>query len=349
MKFSIIIPVHNGEKFLNECMDSALAQKGDFETELVVVENGSTDGSASICDEYAAGHGNIRVFHEGRVGAYEARRIGMWNAEGDYLVFLDSDDALKEGALEALAGAVAKDLPEVVLYNAENMGSEGALKFSFPFKEDRIYSGEHKRAFYDLMCLGDSLNALWNKSLKKSLVDRIVAEDNRDTPGMFNHGEDLTQTAQILDKAESILFLNGSLYLYRKDNSSGLTTAYYPDYFDQQIFAWQQLEHYAKNWQRRDGEYDEVISKRKTLTCSIGVSTLLNADCPWKELKTELDAIMRKPFYREYVGGELPLWAPEEACYVHDIQTGDDPYRKLLLDCMMLRLKRSIKRLLGRK
>lgn len=349
MKFSIIIPVHNGEKYLNECMDSALAQKGDFETELVVIENGSTDGSVAICDEYAARHENIRVFHEGKVGAYEARRIGMRSAEGDYLVFLDSDDALKEGALEVLAKAVVKDLPEVVLYNAENMGSEGTLKFSFPFNEDEIYSGDHKRAFYDVMCLGDSLNALWNKSLKKSLVTRIVAEENRDTPGMFNHGEDLTQTAQILDEAKSILFLNRPLYLYRKDNSNGLTTAYYPDYFDQQIFAWQQLEKYEKKWQKRDGEYDEVINKRKTLTCCIGMNTLINSECPWNELKTELDAMIRKPFYREYVGGELPLWAPEEACYVHDIQTDEDAYRKLLLYCRKLRIKRSIKRLLGRK
>ena len=51
MKFSVIIPLHNGERYLKECLDSALAQKGDFELELVVVENGSKDGSAKICDE----------------------------------------------------------------------------------------------------------------------------------------------------------------------------------------------------------------------------------------------------------------------------------------------------------
>ena len=219
MKFSVIIPVHNGEKYLNECLDSVLAQKGDFETELVVVENGSTDNSAAICDDYAARHSEVKVFRQQALGAYEGRRRGMTQATGDYLVFLDCDDALKDGALEILAGAVLKDDPEVVLYNAENMGSEGTLKFSFPFTDGNLYRGDRKREFYDVMCAGDSLNAMWNKCLKKSLADRIVSVDDPDTPGMFNHGEDLTQTAQILDEAKSILFINKALVSYRKDNA----------------------------------------------------------------------------------------------------------------------------------
>ena len=89
MKFSVIIPVHNGEKFLNECLDSVLAQKGDFETELVVIENGSTDGSAGICNDYAARHSEVKVFSQEALGAYEGRRRGMRQATGDYLVFLD--------------------------------------------------------------------------------------------------------------------------------------------------------------------------------------------------------------------------------------------------------------------
>ncbi|WP_022765790.1 glycosyltransferase family 2 protein [Butyrivibrio sp. XPD2006] len=349
MKFSVIIPVHNGEKYLNECLDSVLAQKGDFETELVVIENGSTDGSAAICDDYAARHSEVKVFRQEALGAYEGRRRGMRQATGDYLVFLDCDDALKEGALETLAGAVSGDDPDVVLYNAENMGSEGTLKFSFPFTDGTLYLGDRKREFYDVMCAGDSLNAMWNKSLKKSLADRLISEDDPDTPGMFNHGEDLTQTAQILDEARSILFINKALISYRKDNSGGLTTGYYPAYIEQQEYAWKKLLGYSKKWQKRDNEYDKVIGKRMALTCTITVSKLLKSALPWKSVRSELDTLIRKPFYRKYAGGELPMWAPQEASLVHDLQMSDDPYKALLAYSKKLRIKRGIKKLLGRK
>ena len=347
MKFSVIIPVHNGEKYLNECIDSALAQKGDFERELVVVENGSTDGSGAICDEYAEKCDAVKVFHVGSLGAYEARRYGMRKASGDHLVFLDADDALKDKALETLNESALKDDAEVILYNAENMGSEGALKFSFPFTDGHLYSGDRLREFYDIMCAGDSLNAMWNKCLKKSLADRIVSVDDPDTPGMFNHGEDLTQTAQILDEAKSILFINKALVSYRKDNAGGLTTAYFPQYIEQQDFAWKKLIGYAEKWQKRADEYKTVITKRMALTCTITMNKLIKSDMPWKDLKEEIDTLIRKPFYRQYVGGELPMWAPQEACFVHDLQTSDDPYKKLLAYGRKLRIKRSIKRIIN--
>ena len=348
MKFSIIIPVHNCEKYLDKCIESALAQKGDFEKELIIIENGSDDNSGLICDKYAKEHDNIAVFHEGKLGAYKARRVGMKRATGDYVVFLDADDALKDNALENLEQAT-ENLPEVILYNAQNMGEEEGMKFSFPFSENHLYLESDKKAFYDLMCLGDSLNALWNKCLKRSLVERIISIENPDVPGMFNHGEDLTQTAQILDEAKSILFINKALYEYRKDNSGGLTTNYSPQYINQQEFAWKQLLHYAGKWQKTEGEYENVIVKRMALTCTIAITYLLKSSLSWNDLKEELDTIIRKPFYRQYANGELPVWAPEEACYVHKLQMSDNPYKKLLADAGKIRIKRRIKTILGRK
>ena len=85
------------------------------------------------------------------------------------------------------------------------------------------------------------------------------------------------------------------------------------------------------------------------LTCTIAITYLLKSSLSWNDLKEELDTIIRKPFYRQYANGELPVWAPEEACYVHGLQMSDDPYKKLLADAGKIRIKRRIKTILGRK
>jgi glycosyltransferase involved in cell wall biosynthesis len=350
MKFSVIIPLHNGERYLKECLDSALAQKGDFELELVVVENGSKDGSAKICDEDAGRDDRIKDFHEGRIGAYEARRVGMRKASGDYVFFLDADDALKEGALQKLVGMVKALLPEIILYNAENMTDKGRAKFNFPFESGSVYSGSKKKAFYDVMCQGDSLNALWNKGLCGDLAKRVsnTPEDEL-YKGILNHGEDLVQTAQILDMAKSIVFVNEILYCYRNDNEGGLTTGYYEELFDEQEYAWSRLLHYASGWTDKEGEYEDIINARKALTCTIGVKRLIFSDLSLGEIKKRLLDIFALEFYREYAGKELPAWACEEDRSIHELQVSGDGCNALISCCRKRRLKLSVKKLLGRK
>ena len=90
-KLSVIVPVYNTEKYLRECVDSILAQTfTDFE--LILVDDGSTDGSGAICDEYAGKDSRIRVIHQENGGATLARRSGVRIAQGEYVAFVDSDD-----------------------------------------------------------------------------------------------------------------------------------------------------------------------------------------------------------------------------------------------------------------
>lgn len=90
-KISVIVPVYNTEKYLHRCIDSILAQTfTDFE--LLLIDDGSTDDSGDICDEYASLDKRIKVFHKENGGASSARNLGLDNACGNYLIFLDSDD-----------------------------------------------------------------------------------------------------------------------------------------------------------------------------------------------------------------------------------------------------------------
>lgn len=100
-KISVIVPVYNAEKYLRECIDSILAQTfTDFE--LVLVDDGSPDNCGAICDEYAAKHDNVRVFHQTNQGINKTRRNGVMNAKGEWVVFSDDDDSLTPDALESL-------------------------------------------------------------------------------------------------------------------------------------------------------------------------------------------------------------------------------------------------------
>lgn len=105
---SVIVPVYNVEAYLRRCVDSILRQTfGDFE--LLLVDDGSTDGSGSICDEYAAVDSRVRVFHKPNGGVSSARNMGLDNARGEWITFSDSDDWMQEDNLRNFADHVDAD------------------------------------------------------------------------------------------------------------------------------------------------------------------------------------------------------------------------------------------------
>lgn len=132
-KVSIIVPVYNSEKFLKDCLDSLLAQK--FPSfEIICVNDGSTDGSVAILEDYSLKHPEIRVIHQPNSGVSAARNRGLSQAGGDYICFCDSDDCLLAGilaqavqALECGGGELAffemKLVPESYRYRQEAAGS----------------------------------------------------------------------------------------------------------------------------------------------------------------------------------------------------------------------------------
>lgn len=97
-KLSIIVPIYNAERYIRQCVDSILSQSfGDFE--LLLVDDGSDDESSRICDEYAGVDSRVRVFHKVNGGVSSARNMGIDNARGRWILFVDADDYLFDDAL----------------------------------------------------------------------------------------------------------------------------------------------------------------------------------------------------------------------------------------------------------
>ncbi len=111
---SVIVPVFNAEKYLRECVESVISQLFS-EWELLLIDDGSTDGSGAVCDEYAEKDKRIHVFHKENGGVSSARNLGLDNTQGEWIAFLDADDYFTKGALEALCNKATATGADVVI------------------------------------------------------------------------------------------------------------------------------------------------------------------------------------------------------------------------------------------
>ena len=111
-KISIIVPVYNTELYLRECIESILRQSF-MNFEVLLVDDGSTDASGSICEDYAAKDTRIRVFHQTNQGVTAARKCGILHSNGEYLCFVDSDDTITSDALAILMEPLQRDIRDI--------------------------------------------------------------------------------------------------------------------------------------------------------------------------------------------------------------------------------------------
>lgn len=223
MKFSILIPVYNVEKYLAACLESIDKQEyRDFE--VVIVDDGSTDNSSKICEEYKSNHSNTVVIHKENGGLISARRSGIQNAQGDYCIFCDSDDLLEKNALTEIAKVIEKSKPDMVIYNAyEYDGTKKKPFFEHILKEGIV---EDKTVIYDKLLLSYSLNPICLKAVKRSIMD---VDRNYEKFYKCNFGEDLLQSVPLIQCAERIYYLDRCLYNYRV--VSGMMHKYSPNYY----------------------------------------------------------------------------------------------------------------------
>ncbi|MBR6932576.1 MAG: glycosyltransferase [Bacteroidales bacterium] len=144
MKLSIIVPVYNVEAYLQKCVASLLDQdlsKEDYE--IILVDDGSTDGSAALCDTFAAEQGNIRVIHQPNRGLSGTRNTGIAAATAEYIQFVDSDDFLTPKVLGSLVGQMEKRELDVLRFNYQDVNMAGEVfepnKYVKPYVD---FSGE---------------------------------------------------------------------------------------------------------------------------------------------------------------------------------------------------------------
>ena len=211
MKISIIVPVFNVEIFLRECIASVLYQSyKNFE--LILVNDGSTDNSASICDEYSEKYPKyIKVLHISNSGPLKARLVGVGEASGDVLIFLDADDCLRMDALECIVEAFNENDCDMVLYDTGESSDFKSLHIVQSLIDGEIFNCDSKIELYKRLLCGDIANSLVLKAIRAECAiypEYLMQYDIR-------HGEDLLISAYFMLNCEDVVYLNEGLYYYR--------------------------------------------------------------------------------------------------------------------------------------
>lgn len=251
---TVCVPVYNVERYLCECLDSIFSQDyADFD--VVLVDDGSTDSSGAICDEYVARYPQrALVVHKDNEGLLLARRSGFALAAGDYVMCVDSDDALVPGALASVAATVAETSADVVRFGFTREESKAVpVDSSIPFK---LYSAEEKPSMLRALCCSTSgsENPMCFKAIRRSCIGADV--DFSEFKGL-TFAEDFLQTLTVYDRAQTFCFIDASLYYYRP--GSGITRAYDPHFYCDVCRCLNVAEGFVRRWEREYGCNDLMV------------------------------------------------------------------------------------------
>lgn len=251
-KVSVIVPVYNARKYLQCCVDSVLAQTFcDFE--LLLVDDGSRDGSDAICDAIASGDPRIRVLHKKNGGVSSARNAGLDTAKGEYVLFLDSDDYLDPRFLEKTVGWSAERGCDIV--------AVGAVTISGDIERKRVVIPEWIDTASDKLSQREYcrlLDCCYISSCWGNLIRRDYIGHSRFESGCA-FGEDLRFMFGLLEKPGKLLAVPEAFYYYR-NNPESATKHFDRKKIKDVISTYMMLNDFAKR--KSLPEFEEMVIRR---------------------------------------------------------------------------------------
>lgn len=272
---SIIVPVYNVAAYLPQCLDSLINQTYQ-DIEIICVNDGSTDGSLDILEEYAAKDTRVKIVSQPNQGLSGARNTGMQLVRGEWTMFVDSDDWIDVECCEKLLLSISGEQDLCFFSYIREFGNKVAPKLVFKDKPIEFKKKEDIDALYARL-IGlrnkelrhpeklDSLSTAWGKLYKTS----IIKEHQIEFVSTKEIGtEDLLFNVYYFRWIERALYLPDNFYHYRKNNISSLTRLYKPNLKEQWTCLFRNIEGYIKPLDRDD--LLEAFSNRKAL-CLIGL------------------------------------------------------------------------------
>lgn len=221
MFLSIIVPVYNVEKYLTQCVDSILEQHS-CDIEIVLVDDGSTDGSGEICKAYKDKYEFIKVIHQQNQGLSSARNTGILNAEGEYLMFVDSDDVILENSLSCLIESVKNSKANVALVLPKELNEDLTKVIKehkpFDFDEQAVYKASLILDQMYLEC-GIAVTLAQTKIVSRKF---LLENDLFFTKGIYHEDDDFL--ARLYLTNPTITFISKEVYGYRRRENSIVTT-----------------------------------------------------------------------------------------------------------------------------
>lgn len=216
---SVIIPVYNVETYLRECVESVLKQTYQ-NFEIILVDDGSTDSSGNICDEYAGNDERICVIHQKNSGPSKTRNTGLENAAGEYIYFLDSDDYININALELLVNTAKSNDADLVFFDANSFSDDGAQ-----IRQGYVINGTYSsKSGYEILTeLHD--NKDYHCAIYLLFIRHQLLVDNKITFLESAYcSEDMLFTYQVYCSAKKAVQCKNTLY-HRRYRSGSIVTS----------------------------------------------------------------------------------------------------------------------------
>ncbi|MGN0556750.1 MAG: glycosyltransferase family 2 protein [Acutalibacteraceae bacterium] len=225
MKLSIIIPVYNCARYLAQCVDSILSQRADMEYEILLCDDGSTDQSGAVCDEYAAKYDHVFAFHLENGGPGAARNFGLERARGEYIQFVDSDDRLTKDCFDVMLSAGDADLINAgAVILDEHDAQKGVIAIDCGGEGDAspreaTYTPSELLGNMNIKTKAALLHYIWNKWYSARLIRENALRFCTD----FNLGEDFLFNCAYLRLCGEVAVCSEPIYCYYRRSSDSLT------------------------------------------------------------------------------------------------------------------------------
>lgn len=262
-KISVIIPIYNIRKYVDKCIKSVQRQTYK-KLEIILVDDGSTDGSEKICDKYKIDK-RVRVIHKKNGGLSDARNVGIDIATGQYLFFIDGDDYISKSCI--------RDLYNELIKNKSDISTTGFVPFydnDQPIeKAGKSRTFQTQKALQRLLYQKHVTNSAWGKLYKKELFNNNL----RYPKGKIC--EDLPTTYRLFAKAKKVTISNSRKYFYLQRRNSIINAPFKPERLEAISFAKQETSYIEKNYPKitkaaKNREFMEYVYTYNTIVNSEG-------------------------------------------------------------------------------
>ena len=263
---SVIVPVYNVESYLSKCVES-IKDQSYTNIEIVLVDDGSTDSSGNLCDEFAKSDGRIKVFHKVNGGVSSARNLGIDVCHGEYITFIDSDDWVEQNYIEVLLNEIQTDANQLVFCKYD-IFANGNFKPGY-LKID----GEFTKNTYDFKKTAHG--RVWGAICSRKMIGELRFDEN------LAIGEDALFFAEVILKTPFVKIISDVLYHYVERDGSALL-ANFNEGKVTELYAWKQIASLYPA---------ESIGNKsaKARLCSVGLSLVV---------KYSNDKVFKYKYYR---------------------------------------------------
>ena len=287
-KVSVIIPVYNCIKYLDKAVNSVISQTEFDGLEVILVDDGSTDGSERLCDTYAEKYESISVIHQENSGVSVARNNGMIAAKGEYIAFLDSDDEYKPGFISEMLNGADADLVCCNYY----IHSDNEVNIGKYFPKQKYGKKDFDFDFYKKI-INFEFYSCWNKLYKK----KIIENNNISFPVGVKYAEDMIFVFEYLKHCESFEFIDRTLYHYNINPDNA--TCVVKNGFGVQLFINKYQMQYFSNFAFKEKIVHEITERFVYRTVNS-----INSEITYGSIRSAYKYVKRvlaSKFYEQYL------------------------------------------------